>query len=93
VLIRGQALSAASRSTAFSSKLILVVIVVQSFFFDDVEFNGIEADNFQLHPTFITIDKLAFIRLDVDVDIAFTFGTRSGRHADTSRVEYTLPSI
>mgnify|MGYP003693537777 CR=1 FL=1 len=51
-----------------------------AFFFDDVEFDGIEADNFQLHSTLFTVDNLAFIRFDVDMDIAFTFGTRSGRH-------------
>jgi hypothetical protein len=67
-------------STAFFSKLIVVVIVVQSFFFDDVEFDGIEADNFQMHSALFAIDKLAFICFDVDMDIAFTFGTRSGRH-------------
>jgi len=62
------------------SKLIVVVIVVNGFFFDDVEFDGIEADNFQLHSALFAIDNLAFIRFDVDMDIAFTFGTRSGRH-------------
>jgi len=62
------------------SKLIVVVIVVHGFFFDDVEFDGIEADNFQLHSALFAIDNLAFIRFDVDMDIAFTFGTRSGRH-------------
>jgi hypothetical protein len=66
--------------TALFSKLILVVIVVQSLFFDDVEFDWIEADNFQMHAALFAIDKLAFIRFDVDMDIAFTFGTRSGRH-------------
>jgi hypothetical protein len=62
------------------SKLIVVIIVVHSLFFNEVEFDGIEADNFQLHAALFTIDNLAFIRFDVDMDIAFTFGTRSGRH-------------
>ena len=62
------------------SKLIVVVIVVHSFFFNEVEFYGIETDNFQLHAALFTIDNLAFISFDVDMDIAFTFGTRSGRH-------------
>jgi hypothetical protein len=62
------------------SKLIVVVIVVHSFFFHEVEFDWIEADNFQLHAALFTIDNLAFIRFDVDMDITFAFGTRSGRH-------------
>jgi hypothetical protein len=62
------------------SKLILVIIVVQILFCDEIKFDGIESDNFQLHATLFTIDDFAFIYFDVDMDIAFTFGTRSGRH-------------
>jgi hypothetical protein len=67
--------------TAFRPSIfILVVVVVHTFLFDDIEFDRIEADNFQMHPTLFTVDNLALIRFDVDMDIAFTFGTRSGRH-------------
>ena len=67
--------------TAFCSSIfILVLIVVEIFLFDDVEFDRIEADNFQMHSAFFTFDCLAFIRFHINVDIGFTFGTRSGRH-------------
>jgi hypothetical protein len=62
------------------SKLILVVIVVESFLFNEIEFDGIEPDNLQMDAALFTFDCLAFIRIQINVDISFTFGTRSSRH-------------
>jgi len=59
---------------------VVVVIIVRRFLFDDVQLHGIESNDFQLDPAFFTINDLAFVRIDIDVDIGITFRTRSSRH-------------
>ncbi len=61
------------------SKLILVLVFVEVFF-DNVQFDGIEADDFQLNSTLFTVNYLAFVRVGIDVHVSFAFGTCSGRH-------------
>ena len=61
------------------SKLILVLVFVEVFF-DNVQFDGIEADDFQLNSTLFTINYLAFVRVGIDMNVGFAFGTCSGRH-------------
>jgi len=67
--------------TAYCSllKLVLVLVFVVVFF-DNVQFDGIEADDFQLNSTLFTINYLAFVRVGIDVHVSFAFGTCSGRH-------------
>ena len=67
--------------TAYCSLLKLVLILVfVVVFFDNVQFDGIEADDFQLNSTLFTINYLAFVRVGIDVNVSFAFGTCSGRH-------------
>jgi hypothetical protein len=78
--------------TAFCpSKLVFVLILVKIFFFDQIEFDGIEAYDFQLDAAFFTINDLTFIRIGIDVNIGFTLGTRSDRHFAGSSVWFRLP--
>lgn len=60
--------------------LILVLVFVVVSLFDNVQFDGIEADDFQLNSTLFTINYLAFVRVGIDVNVSFAFGTCSGRH-------------
>ena len=67
--------------TAYCSLLKLVLILVfVVVFFDNVQFDGIEADDFQLNSTLFTVNYLAFVRVGIDVNVSFAFGTCSGRH-------------
>src|SRR5260370_7838817 len=61
------------------SELILVLVFVEAFFFDNVQFDGIEADDFQLNSTLFTINYVAFVRVGIDVNVGFAFRTCSGR--------------
>lgn len=71
-------------TAACFSKLILVVIVVVIFFFDDVQFDWIQSDDFELESTFFATHRLAFVHIRIDVNFGFTFRARSGRHLITS---------
>src|SRR3989442_15490027 len=62
------------------SELILVLVFVVVSLFDNVQFDGIEADDFQLNSTLFTVNYLAFVRVGIDVHVSFAFGTCSGRH-------------
>jgi len=62
------------------SELILVIVIVNRFFLDEIQLNWIQTDDFELNSTFITIHGLAFIHVEIYVDIGITFRTRSGRH-------------
>ena len=61
------------------SELVLVLVFVVVFF-DNIQFDGIEADDFQLNSTLFTINYLAFVRVSIDVNVSFAFRTCSGRH-------------
>jgi len=63
-----------------TSVLVVVVVIVDGFFFDDIQLDGIEADDFQLNSTVVTINDVAFVRIGIHVDISFAIRTRSGRH-------------
>jgi hypothetical protein len=63
-----------------SSILILVIVVVEFFFFDDIQLDRIEANNFQLNSALITINYLAFVRVEINMNIGVAFRTCSGRH-------------
>lgn len=69
-----------SLSTAHRSVLVFVVVIVERFFFDDIQFDGIEADDFQAYSTLFTINYVTFVRIGIHVDIGIAFRTRSDRH-------------
>src|SRR5687767_4635067 len=63
-----------------ASDFFFFFVVVQIFLFHDVEFDGVEANDFQVSPTLVTRDYIPFVRVCIDVDVSITFRTRSGRH-------------
>jgi hypothetical protein len=63
-----------------TSVLVLVIIIVEIFFLDDVQFDRIESDNFEGDVAFLAFNRLAFVRIDIDVNIGFTFRAGSSRH-------------
>ena len=73
-----------SLPTAHWLELILVVIVVVIFFFDDVQFDWIQSDDFELKSTFFATYCLTFVHIRIDVNFGFTFRACSGRHLFTS---------
>ena len=62
------------------SEFILIVFIVERFFFDDVQLNWIQADDFELNSTLVTIHRFAFVNVDVNVNVGVAFRTRSGWH-------------
>ena len=62
------------------SVFIVVVIIVDGFFFDDVQLNRIKTNDFQLNSTFFTINHVALVRIGIYVDVGVAVRTRSGRH-------------
>jgi hypothetical protein len=62
------------------SEVILVVVIVERLFLDNVQFNRIQTDDFKLNSTLFTIHCLAFVDVKIYVDVGITFRTRSGRH-------------
>jgi hypothetical protein len=58
----------------------IVVVIVERFFLDEVQFNWIQTDDFELNSTLFTIHRLAFVHVKINVDVSITFRTRSGRH-------------
>src|SRR6266481_1691861 len=65
---------------AHFSEFILIVVIVERFFLDQVQFNWIQSDDFELNPTLFTIYRLAFIHIEIHMDVSIAFRTRSGRH-------------
>ena len=63
---------------------VLVIIVVDIFFFNDVQFDWIQSYNFELDTTFFAIHRFAFVHIRIDMNFGFTFWARSGRHLITS---------
>jgi hypothetical protein len=65
---------------AHLSEFILIVVIVERFFLDEVQLNWIQTDDFKLNPTLFTIHRLAFVHVEINVDVGVAFRTRSGRH-------------
>jgi hypothetical protein len=61
-------------------KIVFFVVVVQIGFFDDVQLDRIESDDFQFSPALFARDYIAFVRVRINVDIRFAFRACSGRH-------------
>jgi hypothetical protein len=65
---------------AHFSEFIVIVVIVERFFLDDVQLNWIQTDDFELNSTLFTIHCLTFVHVDINVDVGVAFGTRSGGH-------------
>jgi hypothetical protein len=61
------------------SVFVLIFIFVVTFF-DDVQFNWIEADYLQLNSALFAFHDFTFVRIGIDMDIGLAFWARSGRH-------------
>ena len=62
------------------SVLVLVVIIIEIVFLDDIQFDRIESDNFQSHIALFTLNRLAFVRVNINMNISFTFRAGSSGH-------------
>jgi hypothetical protein len=62
------------------SEVIFVIVIVERIFLDQIQFDGIQANNFQLDSAFIAINYFAFIHVGFHVNVGITFWARSGRH-------------
>jgi len=67
-------------ATQFSEIFVFIQIIVKVIFFNDVQLDGIESDDFQVCPAFFTRDYVALVRVGIDMDIHIAFGACSGRH-------------
>jgi hypothetical protein len=63
-----------------TSVVVVVIIIVEIFFLDDIQFDWIKSDYFQGHIALFAFYRLAFVRIDIDVNISFTFRAGSSRH-------------
>ncbi len=68
------------RHSPAPSIFIVIVVIVELLFFDDIEFNGIQANNLQLDTTLFAINHFAFVHVGLHVNIGVAFWARSGRH-------------
>lgn len=59
---------------------IIIIVVVKLVFFNDVEFNWIESDQFQISPALFARDDVTLVRVRINMDIRITFGARSCGH-------------
>jgi len=62
------------------SILIVIVVIVERLFLDDIEFDGIQANNLQLDTTLFAINYFALVHVSLHVNIGIAFWARSGRH-------------
>lgn len=63
-----------------SSIFVFVLVFVVTLFYD-VQFDGIESNNFQFSSTFLTRHYFALVRVQINVDISIAFRASSGRHS------------
>lgn len=62
------------------ASVIFVFFVVVRIFLDDVEFDRIETDDFQIASAFATRHDIALIGVRLDMHFGITLWTRSSRH-------------
>jgi hypothetical protein len=67
--------------TAFCfSIFIVIVVIVELLFLDEIEFDGIQANNLQLDTTLFAINHFALVHVSLHVNVGVAFWARSGRH-------------
>ena len=66
---------------SLSSKLFLIIFVVVEFvFFDDVEFDWIESDDFEFRTALFAGDSISLVGVRINVNVGVAFGACSGWH-------------
>src|SRR4029450_11024822 len=65
-------------------EFVVLIIVVQVVFFDDIQLYWIESHHLELDTAFLTGNAFAFISVRIHMDIRITLGTCSSRHFFTS---------
>jgi hypothetical protein len=68
------------RHSPAPSILIVIVVIVELLFLDDIEFDGIQANNLQLDSTLFAINHFALVHVNLHVNVGIAFWARSGRH-------------
>jgi hypothetical protein len=61
-------------------ELVVVVVIVVEILINNIEFDGIEADDLQTSSALFTCDLITFVRVRIDMHIGIAFGTCSGGH-------------
>jgi len=64
------------------------VFVLVVIFFNNIEFDGIEADDLQIGSALFTRENIALVRVGIDMDIGIALGTCSGRHLPYLQMEF-----
>ena len=72
---------------------VILVVVVDRFFLDEIQLNWIQSYDLERNSTFFTIHRLAFVDVDIDVDLGITFRTRSGRHFFNLQGKFDYPRL
>ena len=78
--MRGLLIAAFRNSYTSDSVLVFVLVFVETFLFDNVQFDGIESNYFEFCPTLFTRHNFALVRVQINVNISITFRASSGRH-------------
>jgi hypothetical protein len=61
-------------------KFVFFVVVIQFVVFNDVEFDRVEADDFEFRTALFARDRIALIGVRINVHIRIAFGACSGWH-------------
>jgi hypothetical protein len=62
------------------SEFVFIIVFVEVILFDNIQFDRIESDDFQLSSAILARDDVAFVRVRIDVDVRIAFRACSGRH-------------
>jgi len=60
--------------------LVFVLVLVIIFFFDDIQLDGVEADDFKTGPTFVARNDIALVCVYINMNIGVAFRASSSRH-------------
>ena len=63
-----------------TSEIVVVLVIIQVFFFNNVQFDWIQTHYFQGCSAFVTRNRFALIRVHIHVDIGIAFRASSCRH-------------
>ena len=67
-----------------SEVILVVVIIVRVFILNDVQLNGIEANDLKSDSALVAIHRLAFVHIEINMNVGIAFWACSGRHCPTS---------
>jgi hypothetical protein len=59
---------------------VILIVVIDRFFLNQIQLNWIQTDDLERDSTLFTIHCLAFVHVEINVDVGVAFRTGSGRH-------------